>query len=323
MLKLEKDEYNNFSCESLKSIENIIWYTKIFVKEIHELNKKEISFIDTHSILNTINAILWYIQIVEYDINKEDHFQNIKNILREFVSQIKNIWDIKECNVENIFNIMNIFIDDLKSIKINENNKEINDDINLITEFIILLTSKINEKIENNFYEFELINIEKLKNKLMDFYLIISKSSRWKFDIVFDKNEKKNNSYYIEISIKSFIENEIYLPKIIIDLIIDLSLNSRKYSNPGTDIIIQINQDEKCTSIFIKDQWIWIPKWELKKIFLLNERWSNVQNKYWNWFWLTKTYYTVKEVFKWDIFVKSEEWIWTEIKIFFPNNIKK
>jgi signal transduction histidine kinase len=101
-------------------------------------------------------------------------------------------------------------------------------------------------------------------------------------------------------------ENHFY------SLFYNLISNSIKYNNINWNIKIIINKN----TIIIEDNWVWIKKENLDKIFIRFYREQEHRNNEWLWLWLSIVNKII-EINNWDIDIKSEVWVWTTIKIKF------
>lgn len=88
--------------------------------------------------------------------------------------------------------------------------------------------------------------------------------------------------------------------------------NAIKYNKPLWKINVIINKD----SLEIKDNWIWINKDNLDKIFdrFYQESESREINSFWIWLSLVRK---IADIYWWKIEVKSQKWIWTSFIINF------
>ena len=103
-----------------------------------------------------------------------------------------------------------------------------------------------------------------------------------------------NNSYYLDRLFWNVLSNAIF------------------YNNWNNNIQIIIEKDK----VIIKDEWIWIKKDELEKIFtrFYRNKDSWLYYKNWNWLWLVIVK-KICDIFWWKISINSEIWEWTKIKI--------
>jgi signal transduction histidine kinase len=308
------------------------WYNIILWKKLNEIINFEQKF---YEILLFLNIFLIFLSfLISYFIarfsllplyklseflnnynfsNKNDLIKNnYKNTEIWFLTESINKF-IKQNN--NILEIQKNFIQDVSH--------ELKTPLMQIESNIELIEWKIQEeKIKNK--------IEQIKNSTKDINQIISNLGfilRWE-EIL--KNKEKINIYkYFKKFVKNYEvlankknikigivkkfdlvleNNSYYLDRLFWNLI----SNAIHYNDWNNTIKIIINKNE----IIIKDEWIWIEKEELNKIFSRFYRNKNSTLYYnsGNWLWLV----IVKKIinmFGWKIEIKSEKWAGSEIKI--------
>lgn len=183
-------------------------------------------------------------------------------------------------------------------------------------DFVEMKVNQFNNWFENRYSDEEL-EYEYIIDCIKKPFTIISNSSN--FNIIFNKDEKIENSYFIDINFDSRLENKKFsMPTILTDVIRDLVFNSRKYSPIWTNINLVIKQDKELLYISVSDEWIWILESEINNVFEYEYRGSNINGKDWYGIWLTKAFYVVEKLW-WEIFLKSKEGVWTMIEILIPN----
>ena len=133
---------------------------------------------------------------------------------------------------------------------------------------------------------------------------------KWFYSIANEKNiqiniekiedlEIENNTYFLDRLFGNLIQNAIF------------------YNNWNSEIKIEIFKNK----VILKDNWVWIKKDELEKIFdrFYRNSDSNIYNKNWSWLGLT----IVKKIcddFGWEINISSEIWVWSTFEIIFKQN---
>lgn len=302
-------KYNNQTTLSPLSIETdkTVNFTKVKIEEVLDENQKiKVLY---HSVLNILNQIYWFLQLI--DLSCSSFSETIKKC-RFLIDYI--LWNSKpdfQITLNTLLELKMHFFSELNQVSVQNLLK----DDKFFDYFSILLDifEKLDEKTSfisqwDFIYMPSFISIEHLVEDLKNVCDIISKISDKK--IVFDKNlHTKSNQLIIYDSPNSYL----VLPPILKDVIRDLVLNSRKYSNSWTSIKINIIQDPNLNlRIKISDEWFWIEQSELNKIFEYGYKSLNNSNTSWFWIWLSKVYEVVKHLW-WNIFIKSKLWIWTSI----------
>ncbi len=308
------------------------WFNIIIWKKLYELKNIKNSFIKIALILN-IFLILWSL-IISYFITKYSlrPLINLSNFLNYYNKNntqklLKNkYWDseiwILTKSINNFIKQNNEILNKQKSF-IQDTSHELKTPLMQINSNIELIEDKIKDKkIKNKILEikksseniWEIISNlnfilrweEKLqiKNKINLFnyfekfikkYESISKEKNIKIIIIKNTNLTiENNTYYLDRLFWNIIENAIY------------------YNNWNNKLKIIINKN----SIEIIDEWIWIKKEELNKIFNRFYRNSNswIFNQNWNWLGLS-IIKKICDMFGWKIKIESNVDKWTKFII--------
>ena len=93
------------------------------------------------------------------------------------------------------------------------------------------------------------------------------------------------------------------------------------YANELDTVVLSCHACKGGYKVILKDNWVWIKKDELEKIFdrFYRNSDSNIYNKNWSWLGLT----IVKKIcddFGWEIYISSEIWVWSTFEIIFKQN---
>lgn len=221
-------------------------------------------------------------------INKSKNIlESQKRFIQDSSHELKTPLMQIDSNIEMLEN--KIF--DEKILQKLENIKKASENINKIVSNLWFILRN-----ENNFKS-EKINIENyLKNLAKTFENdLIQKNIKIKIIKNFSL-ELENNTYFLDRLFWNLIQNSIF------------------YNKWNNEIKIEIFENK----IILKDEWIWIKKEEIEKIFdrFYRNSDSNIYYKSGNWLWLT----IVKKIcddFGWKINVDSDIWLWTTFEIIF------
>lgn len=206
--------------------------------------------------------------------------------LKQFIADISHEFKTPLMALNSKNDLINIMIekqkatnDDIKNFL--EYNKYYIKKLDKILEILILITRLKEKNVKLNFEE---INLKKHIEKL-----IIEKDTS-KIKILWEK--------LLKVDIATF------------DIIIEnLINNSIKYWN-DKEIIINLQENY----ISIKDNWIWIKKENLEKLFDNFFQENHENDGFWIWLYLVKR---ILDLYNWKIEVKSEVWIWSEFIIYY------
>ena len=186
-------------------------------------------------------------------------------------------------------------IEDEKILKKLENIKKSSENINKIVSNLWFIL-----RWEENFQNTEKIDIYKYLNNLVKWFYSIANEKNIQINIEkIEDLEIENNTYFLDRLFGNLIQNAIF------------------YNNWNSEIKIEIFKNK----VILKDNWVWIKKDELEKIFdrFYRNSDSNIYNKNWSWLGLT----IVKKIcddFGWEINISSEIWVWSTFEIIFKQN---
>lgn len=236
------------------------------------------------------NSEIW---IITNSVNKL--IIKSKNILKsqkKFIEDTSHELKTPLMQIETNIDILDEKIQDKKQKeKLESIKKSIENMNNIISDlsFILRWEEKILKKENINIYSY-------LKNLAKEFE---EEAQKKDLKIIISEKEKlelKNSTYYLDRLFWNLIQNSIF------------------YNEWKWKIKIEIFKNK----IILQDNWIWVEKEELKKIFSRfyrnNKSW--LYNKNWSWLGLT----IVKKIcdnFSWKIKIESEKWIWSKFEIEF------
>jgi len=307
-------------------------YTIIVWKDIADLNKLEDNFINIIIILNILS--IFFTSIISYFISNQvlsplkklsDYFSNIDiynspelviddyweseiwklhKSINNFIKDIKNIFDSQKSFIQDTSHELKTPLMQIEtSIDLLENNKlekkdrlrinQIRTSINNINEIIsnISFILRWDEKILKN----ENINLESYFKEVINKYEILAKTKNIKIILKCKNNfDISSNNYYLDRLFGNLLSN---------------SINYNKWNN-SINILIDNNK------VTIVDNWIWINKEELNKVFnrFYRSKNSKLYSRDWSWLWLSIVK-KICDIFNWEIYIKSEEWKWTKVEL--------
>lgn len=119
-----------------------------------------------------------------------------------------------------------------------------------------------------------------LKHKFVQVFRAIEKNSNGLYRIRFNLALKEQKDYYIDLNIESHRKDgQLYIPLRLVDVLRDLTANSRKYTEPGGRIALAMVQDDELIRCTIEDNGMGIPENELDKVVQYGYRATNVLHK--------------------------------------------
>lgn len=260
---------------------------------ICDIDYENIKNLDNHSLFNACRVAedkIKYIHKKRPCIITKEHIDFYPDLLFLFGDDSLS----KEDKSEKLINDTKKIISDLKIIKPlfkEEKDKDIFEQIFALMEFI-----------EERFLEFlsdrysdRLFWKSDIKKLLISYIEILKETTNYKYNIINNMNDCKNDSYNIIINLD--IREPIFIPPVLNDSIRDLFSNSRKYSPIGSTIIIKIEKTEEYIYISIKDNGYGIPEDEIEHVVKEGYRASNMKHRptMGGGFGLTKAYAVCKK----------------------------
>jgi len=194
----------------------------------------------------------------------------------------------------------NTHLDNFKSKIINEQLADYNESRSNIRSVLENMKVRISEIIvrlndEENWTRHE---ISTLKNNFVNVFAAIEKNSKGRYKIVYNPEERNENTYLVDLKIESHIEDYIYMPPALQDVFRDLLANARKYTPVGGKIRGLLKNDGKTLLIEVEDDGIGIPDDQIDLVVKFGFRADNVAEKETKGggFGLTKAYHLTKRL---------------------------
>ncbi|PXA03479.1 hypothetical protein DDZ13_12375 [Coraliomargarita sinensis] len=159
------------------------------------------------------------------------------------------------------------------------------------------------------------------RQQFEDVFAAIAKNSKGDYGIHFNLNQKGQGDYYIDLKVEAQLDGgQLWMPLRLIDVLRDLTANARKYTEPGGQVALVVNQDESGIRAVVEDSGCGIPDDEIEKVTEFGYRASNVRKRptLGGGFGLTKAAWLVTT---WGgrLTIRSEVDQGTTIKLFIPN----
>ena len=308
------------------------WYNIIIWKKINDLEKIKNIFFKTSLFLNIflILSVLFFVYLItkfslnpliklskfleKFDIKKDknllkNNYWNseiwiLTQKINNFIIEIKNLFEGQKDFIRDVSHELKTPLMQINSnLEIIENkiqDKNILEKLKNIensTSNMNLIISNLNFilKPEEENLKLEKINLYNFLENFIKKYEELASKKNIKIKII--KNYDltlENNSYYLERLFWNLISNAIF------------------YNNWNNEIKIILEKNY----FAIKDEWIWINKEELNKIFsrFYRNKNSNIYYDWGNWLWLSIVK-KICEIFAWKIEVNSKKNFWTIFKI--------
>lgn len=164
-----------------------------------------------------------------------------------------------------------------------------------VFEVIDKRVEEMNKRLQND-GGWKVFNVEEIEDSFIQFFKAVEKNSKGKYRIIYEDAEQLPNDYLVHFNINSLDDTTIFCHDKIIDIMLDLMANARKYTPFGGQIDALLTETEKDISFEVKDNGHGIPKDEIEKVVEFGYRATNMRDKktMGGGFGLTKAYYFVK-----------------------------
>lgn len=236
-----------------------------------ELESNESNLLDNHSLLNLFNVLenqlqeLWHENAL-HELQTYDEF-----CIDILLALTEDDFDNRLPEIEERFDQL---LKDLRSLAQTYPGQRIK--IDSVTETVGVAISRINEFRADRF-RWTRIPCNEFHRKLERFLSVTEKLAYGKFHFVYAPEDGDRNGYRIDFQIDC-PNNFLFAPPILHDTIRDLTANARKYSPPGSEITLQLQQTDSGGIRFsIRDHGMGIPPQEIAKTVRFGYRASNSQ----------------------------------------------
>jgi len=284
------EEFDKLKINDFKTFWNYIIYKDNYKNDINLYLIKENNYNDNYFLKNILLFII--IDIILFIFSAFISFVFIKKILSKLEQNIQYLKEFTNDINHELKTPLSIIKSSLELYKFqNWNNEYVIDALNATNNINLSLDSisELSLHIEHFNEKKEYVFIKNEIKKLIKIY----------------KNEITNKNIFVIINIDSQKKFNIYKNNLLI-CISNILKNAIKYSKNNWNIIISWNKNY----ISITDNWIWIPKENINKIF---HRYYSLEKKHWKWIWLSIIQKIIDKNWR-KIEVHSKKWEKTTFK---------
>lgn len=255
-----------------------------------KLSDSKLILLDYHSVLNLFNVLHLEIEKLIEKVNSP--------FLNKFKGLIVEVYEsLIDPKVDSKLDVMEAGLDELIKVlkELAKESPDYKSNIESVLTIIEIAFTRVDELKEDRFKwrEIPLIDFE---DKLFNFLYATEKVSRNRFHIKVPPDRASEKDYLIDLEINT-TGDSLFAPPVINDVIRDLVANSRKYSNPGSTIKIQLSSiEENGVQLKVSDEGLGIPEDEIEHVVKFESRASNTKSikTMGNGFGLTKAYHICK-----------------------------
>ncbi|MFC1620246.1 sensor histidine kinase, partial [Candidatus Neomarinimicrobiota bacterium] len=164
-------------------------------------------------------------------------------------------------------------------------------------------------------------NISDLTGNFINLFTAVEQNAGGRYHIVYNIASKHTLDYFVNFGITSVDGDTICMPSILQDVMRDLILNARKYTDLGGSIIAGLDDDGEWLSFVVEDTGKGIPADQLGHVVEYGARARNVQDQETKGggFGLTKAWFVTQQ-FGGRMWIDSEENEGTTITLQIPSH---
>lgn len=235
--------------------------------------RKELFLLDNHSLLNLFNVLERQLEGLNA-LLREKGLKSYSRFCLEILLSISE-GELKERipEVEKKLTGLAAFVRELM-----EDQGQHLDFYRGILETVEMAQARLLELSEDRLAWREIPHAE-FHSRLNQFFSATERVARGKFHFVYPPEELSPDSYRIDFQIKSG-NGHLVAPPVLHDTIRDLAGNARKYSPPGTEIRIRLEELEPTgICLTVSDGGIGIPENEMEKVVDYGYRASNAMSR--------------------------------------------
>ncbi|MFC1481774.1 ATP-binding protein [Candidatus Neomarinimicrobiota bacterium] len=301
---------------------------KIEITEKLSLTDEQDSLLSMHSILNTMNVLISQIYQLADFLDDKSLVQNCMPPCKEIVAALSDHDDAIESirnigrSVQEIQSSIADVIARHPDLRTTEQLQAHTDNIESIFTILEVRGREILARANQPDMWIN-YSIDDLINNFHDIFTAIEQNAHGKYKIVYNIASKNTLDYFINCGISSPDQVNILMPAVLQDVMRDLILNARKYTDLGGTIIAGLVDDGANLFFVVEDNGRGIPADQIEQVVQYGERARNVQDKETKGggFGLTKAYYVTKQ-FGGRMWIESEENRGSTITISIPSQLE-
>ncbi len=246
------------------------------------LPEKDVTFIDMHSVVNTLNVLQLEVIQIEQHLGESDETQALMNLLWELSDALSE----RERGIEKLATHdgfamrflagMDAIVDSLAkpdpTIEAARKN---------VQSILAVLQIRAVEYLDRARAPDRWIDldVERLKNNYRQIFAAIERNAKGAYHIVHNIAQREDGGYLIQFNVTSARDSVIHMPPVFQDVFRDLLANARKYTSPGGEITGGIHQSETELRLVVEDNGCGIPEDEVTEVVKFGQRGSNVRDR--------------------------------------------
>lgn len=299
---------------------------KIEITKDLSLSEEQTSLLDMHSFLNIMNVLIsQFYQLGDYLGDRKllhesvKHCGEIISALSDHKQALGRIRDIENCK-QLIRDNVRVAIKERPDLHDSEQLQEHTANIESIFAVLDVRVREILARAQQPDLWVR-HNISDLTSNFINLFTAVEQNARGRYRIVYNIASKHTLDYFVNFGITSIDGDTICMPPILQDVMRDLILNARKYTDLGGSIIAGLDDDGEWLSFVVEDTGKGIPADQIEQVVDYGTRARNVQDKETKGggFGLTKAWFVTKQ-FGGRMWIESEEDKGTMVTLHIPSH---
>jgi len=300
--------------------------TEIEVKHRPLLNQGQERFLDLHSVLNVLNIIKMQLDIlVMVHPAAQEPLKDLIYPLRAMLDKlgddedIEPLLDFAQELSKPLAETLQALVNEATDPEIEEHCVDTANTLKAIFQVLCDRVCELKRRLDCPDPWTEM-PIKDLKGMFTDIFDAVEKNANGRYFICYDSEHQSPRHYCVDLKFEAHKEKKFLMPERLVDVLRDLTLNARKYTDPGGTISLRVNQDAKQLSCCIEDSGMGIPGAELGQVCNFGYRASNAGDieTMGGGFGLTKA---ASAILGWGgrFWIASKEGVGTRIRFEIPN----
>lgn len=298
---------------------------KVEITKDLTLSDEQTSMLDMHSFLNIMNVLIsQFYQLGEFLGDRKmlkdsvSHCGSIIAVLSDYNQALEQLRNVEDCK-QRIWDNIKAALKERPDLQDSEQLLQHTANIESIFAVLDVRVREILARAQQPDQWVE-HNISDLTANFTNMFTAIEKNAKGRYRIVHNIASKHDLDYFVNFGITSVDGDTICMPPILQDVMRDLILNARKYTDLGGSIIAGLDDDGEWLSFVVEDTGKGIPADQIEQVVDYGTRARNVQNKETKGggFGLTKAYFVTRQ-FGGRMWIESEENQGTTVTIHLPS----
>lgn len=270
------------------------------IKEL-AISKEDESFVDLHSFLNVLSALVSSCLLIEYDLESPDALKKNKSALQRLIQQLRKPSTFFS-SLRSFETICTSFMADfdayLQPYITPDNAAQREKDRSNIVSILNVAAVRSQEMLDRAQMDsdWQSIPVKDIESSFQQFFGAVEQNAKGRYRIIKNVAAQTSTDYLVHLVITGLDGERVHCPVSTVDVMRDLIANARKYTPLGGTIDAGLEETKAEVRFTVRDTGQGIPEGEIEKVVEFGYRASNAQHRtLGGGFGLTKAYQFVKK----------------------------